>query len=69
MTVVQEYLFGVVPQRRTLIATVHYVRRRGDYQIETVSGARHWVGADGWLKYTDQFAGHVRVVGLAEEAA
>ena len=66
VVVVQECLLGVVPQRRQLTATVHYVRRRGDYQIETKSGARHWVDADGWPKYTDEFAGHVRVVGLYE---
>ncbi len=26
-------------------ATVHYVRKRGDYQIEVESGRRYWVSA------------------------
>lgn len=46
-----------------ILGVVHYVRKRGDYQIDLASGRRYWVDAAGWVR-EDSLAGTARVRGL-----
>jgi len=48
---------------REIPAVVHYVRRRGDYQVEFESGGRYWVDKSGHIRDAYRAAGTLRVSG------
>jgi hypothetical protein len=52
---------------RTIIGTVHYVRKRGDYQVD-IDGRRYWVDKRHTLR-SSRIAGVARVKGPMREGS